>query len=223
MLSWMRLSPLALLVLISLACSNKTQQPAQQANTAQLNAKPAPQQTAARPVDNTNQQQIAAMQAELAARDAKIRELEAARAQSAQAGNKDSADPQIAGVASTYDKNKKELTVTLQSDILFAPGSADIRPEAKPSLDKVAAAVKKDYAGKKIRVQGHTDKDPILHSTDKWIDNMDLSQNRAGAVARYLMLKGVDMKSIVTVGFGDTQPKQTKAQSRRVEIVVITD
>jgi chemotaxis protein MotB len=219
MLSWMRLSPLALLVLISLGCSNKPQQPAQQATSAQMTVKPAPQ-TAARPVDNTNQQQLAAMQAELAARDAKIRELEAARAQS---GNKDSADPQIAGVASTYDKAKRELTVTLQSDILFAPGSADIRPEAKPSLDKVAAAVKKDYAGKKIRVQGHTDKDPIVHSTDKWIDNMDLSQNRAGAVARYLMLKGVDMKSIVTVGFGDTKPKTTKAQSRRVEIVVITD
>ena len=163
---------------------------------------------------------IAQLDAELAAREARIKELEAARAQSA---NKDSADPQIAGVASTYDKAKRELTVTLQSDILFAPGSADIRPEAKPSLDKVAAAIKKDYTGKKVRVQGHTDKDPILHSTDKWIDNMDLSQNRAGAVARYLMLKGVDMKSIVTVGFGDTQPKQTKAQSRRVEIVVVTD
>ena len=91
------------------------------------------------------------------------------------------------------------------------------------TLDKVVAAVKKDYPGKKIRIQGHTDKDPIVRSTDKWIDNMDLSQNRAGAVARYLMLKGVDMKSIVTVGFGDTQPKSTKAQSRRVEIVVVTD
>ena len=219
MLSWMRLSPLVLLVPISLACSNKTQQPAQQANTAQLTARPA-QQTAAAPANNTSQQQLAAMQAELAAREARIKELEAARTQS---GNKDSADPQIAGVASTYDKAKRELTVTLQSDILFAPGSADIRPEAKPSLDKVAAAVKKDYAGKKIRVQGHTDKDPIVRSTDKWIDNMDLSQNRAGAVARYLMLKGVDMKSIVTVGFGDTKPKTTKAQSRRVEIVVVTD
>ena len=61
-------------------------------------------------------------------------------------------DAKIAGVASTYDKAKRELTVTLQSDILFAPGSADIRQDAKPSLDKVAAAVKKDYAGKKILI-----------------------------------------------------------------------
>src|SRR5689334_2585225 len=135
MLSWMRLSPLALLALFSLACSSgQKQQSAPQANSAQLTARPV-QQTAA-PVSNANQQQIAAMQAELAAREARIKELEAARAQSA---NKDSDDPKIAGVASTYDKAKRELTVTLQSDILFAPGSADIRPEAKPSLDKVAA------------------------------------------------------------------------------------
>ncbi len=214
-LSRMGLIPLTLLSLISLACSNGQKQ--QPPPTAQLNPKPA--QTAARPTDAD--QRLAAMQAEIAARDARIRELEAKRAEPANI--KDSADPQIAGVASTYDKAKRELTVTLQSDILFAPGSADIRPEARPSLDKVAAAVKKDYAGKKIRVQGHTDKDPIVRSTDKWIDNMDLSQNRAGAVARYLMLKGVDMKSIVTVGFGDTRPKTTKAQSRRVEIVVVTD
>jgi len=113
--------------------------------------------------------------------------------------------------------------VTLSSDVLFAPGSVDLKPEAKAALDKVVAGVKKDYAGKKIRVQGHTDKDPIVRSTDKWIDNMDLSQNRAAAVARYLTLKGVDSKNLVTVGFGDTKPKATKAQSRRVEIVVVTD
>jgi chemotaxis protein MotB len=212
----MGLTPLVLISFISLACSSGQKQAPAPAPTAQLNPKPT--QAAPRPTDAD--QRLVAMQVEIAARDAKIRELEAKRAESA---NKDPADPQIAGVASTYDKARRELTVTLQSDVLFAPGSADIRPESRATLDKVAAAVKKDYAGKKIRVQGHTDKDPIVRSTDRWIDNMDLSQNRAGAVARYLMLKGVDMKSIVTVGFGDTQPKTSKAQSRRVEIVVVTD
>ena len=212
---WMGLSPLALICFISLACSNGPKQP--QAQTA--SARPVVQPQAQR-IDNS--QQIAAMQAELAARDAKIRELEAAHAAQPIAQSA-AADPQIAGLASTYDKAKRELTVTLQSDVLFAPGSADLKPEAKATLDKVVAAVKKDYPGKKIRIQGHTDKDPIVRSTDKWIDNMDLSQNRAGAVARYLLLKGVDMKNVVTVGFGDSKPKASKAASRRVEIVVVTD
>src|SRR5258706_7461858 len=213
---WMGLSPLALICFFSLACSQGPKPPAA-APTA--SARPMVQ-AQARPADNA--QQGAAMQAELAARDARIRELEAARAAQPTAQSA-AADPQIAGLASTYDKAKRELTVTLQSDVLFAPGSADLKPEARATLDKVVAAIKKDYGGKKVRVQGHTDKDPIVRSTDKWIDNMDLSHNRAGAVARYLMLKGVDMKSIVTVGFGDTKPKQTKAASRRVAIVVVTD
>jgi chemotaxis protein MotB len=215
---WMGLSPLALLALFSIACSNSPKTPPQ-AQTPTASARPMLQQ---QPQRADNSQQVQAMQAELAARDARIRELEAARAQQAPA-NKDGADPQIAGVASTYDKAKRELTVTLQSDVLFAPGSADLKPEAKATLDKVVAAIKKDYASKKVRIQGHTDKDPIVRSTDKWIDNMDLSQNRAGAVARYMLLKGVDMKHVVTVGFGDSQPKATKAASRRVEIVVVTD
>src|SRR4051812_45211755 len=201
---WMGLSPLALICFFSLACSSgQKQQP--QAPTA--SARPVVQPQVQR-VDNS--QQLAAMQAEIAARDAKIRELEAAHAAQPTAQSA-AADPQIAGLASTYDKAKRELTVTLQSDVLFAPGSADLKPEAKATLDKVVAAVKKDYPSKKIRIQGHTDKDPIVRSTDKWIDNMDLSQNRAGAVARYLLIKGVDMKNVVTVGFGESKPKATKA------------
>src|SRR5204862_266879 len=125
MLSWMRLSPLALIALISLACSSGQKTPPAQATTAQLTNRPA-QQTAARPVDNTSQQQIAAMQAELAAREARIKELEAARAQSA---NKDSADPQIAGVASTYDKAKRELA--LMSIAIVDYGMANLRSVQK--------------------------------------------------------------------------------------------
>ena len=53
--------------------------------------------------------------------------------------------------------------------------------------------------------------------------DLDTAMVAFGPTGRYMLLKGVDMKSIVTVGFGDTQPKSTKAQSRRVEIVVVTD
>jgi flagellar motor protein MotB len=216
-LSRMRVVALFLICLVSLSCSNGAKQqpaPAQQARLAQ------PQQAAPKP--DQSQQQMQAMAAELAAREAKIRELEASRNQPPSVKSA-AENPEIAGLATSFDKQKRELTVTLQSDVLFEPGSADLKPAAKTSLDKVAAAVKKDYAGRKIRVQGHTDKDPIVHSNAKWIDNMDLSQNRAAAVARYLKSKGVDAKNMVTLGFGDTQPRQTKEKSRRVEIVVVTE
>src|SRR3954471_1410913 len=104
---WMGLSPLALLALFSIACSSgQKAQPQSQAPTA--SARPMLQQQP----QPANSQQIQAMQAELAAREARIRELEAQKAQAP--ANKDAADPQIAGVASTYDKAKRELTVTLQ-------------------------------------------------------------------------------------------------------------
>jgi flagellar motor protein MotB len=206
----------SLFSLVSLACSSgQTAPPPPQPKPQQ-----APQATIAQ--SRPDNAQVAAMQAELAAREAKIRELEAARAQPPSV--KSAADnPEIAGLATTFDKTKRELTVTLQSDILFDPGSADLKPGSKTTLDKVVAAIKKDYPGKKVRIHGHTDKDPIVHSNARWIDNMDLSQNRAAAVARYLKVKGVDTKNISTVGFGDTQPKPTKEKSRRVEIVVVTD
>jgi outer membrane protein OmpA-like peptidoglycan-associated protein len=211
---------LASICLISLACSSGSNAPQPQPQ------KPLPQQapqaTIAQQRPDLTQQQLAAMQAELAAREAKIRELEASRNQPPSV--KSAADnPEIAGLNTTFDKQKRELTVTLQSDILFDPGSADLKQGSKSTLDKVAAAIKKDYPTKKIRIHGHTDKDPIVHSNAKWIDNMDLSQNRAAAVARYLKTKGVDTKNLTTVGFGETQPKATKEKSRRVEIVVVTD
>lgn len=161
--------------------------------------------------------QLQAMQNELAAREARIRELES-QLRKPEPGN---AEPGIAGIQTSYDRAKGEMTVNLPGDILFAPGSADLKPTAKATLNKIAAALKKDYSGKKIRVEGHTDTDPISATRKQWLDNLDLSQNRAAAVTRYLIQQGVDKKLIGTVGYGDVRPKSTKAASRRVEIVVL--
>ena len=82
--------------------------------------------------------------------------------------------------------------------------------------------MKKEYPGKQIRVEGHTDADPIRVS--KWKSNQELSEARANAVRQYLAQKGVDANSLSIRGFGADKPKsQTdKALNRRVEIVVIT-
>ena len=74
--------------------------------------------------------------------------------------------------------------------------------------------------GKKVLIQGYTDRDPISKTKDKWEDNLDLSAARARAVATYLTSQGIDMKKVGLQAFGDTVPKSTKDRSRRVEIVV---
>ena len=113
------------------------------------------------------------------------------------------------------------MTVRVPGDVLFDPGKATVREPAKPTLDKVAAALKKDYSGKQIRVEGHTDSDPIKVS--RWKSNQDLSVARADAVKKYLVSKGVDANVVSVQGFGSDRPKSSdKAQNRRVEIVVVT-
>lgn len=162
--------------------------------------------------------QLRAMQNEIAQREARINELESQLRKPEPGGR---SDPGIAGIETSYDRKRGEMTVHLPSDILFASGSADLKASAKATLDKVAAALKKDYAGKKIRIEGHTDTDPIVKTKDKWTDNLGLSLGRAAAVTRYLSGKGLDKKNLATVGYGEAKPKANKAKSRRVEIVVV--
>ena len=95
-----------------------------------------------------------------------------------------------------------------------------IKDSAKSSLDKVVLALKKQYAGKTVRIEGYTDTDPIVHS--HWKSNKELSDARATAVSDYLVAHGIEGSRITTKGYGDTKPKATKALSRRVEVVVIT-
>ena len=130
--------------------------------------------------------------------------------------------PQIEGTETTQDVAAGTVTVRVPGDVLFDPGQATIRTAAKTTLDKVAAALKKDYSGKQIRVEGHTDADPIRVS--KWKSNQELSEARAAAVKQYLAQKGVDGNSLTTRGFAADKPRsQTdKSLNRRVEIVVVT-
>jgi outer membrane protein OmpA-like peptidoglycan-associated protein len=132
------------------------------------------------------------------------------------------AKPDFGGLETTVDANAGTTTVNLPSDVFFGSGQATILPEAKKSLDKVVTVLKKEYAGKTVRIEGHTDSDPIVHS--HWKSNQELSEKRADAVRDYLVSKGVSENRITTVGFGDTKPKSQseKKKNRRVELVVVT-
>ncbi len=162
-----------------------------------------------------NAAQYQAMQQELAQREARIRELEK-QLRTPEGGG---TDPGLSGIETTYDRKRGELTVNLPADILFASGKADLKATSRATLDKVVVALRKEYPGKKIRVEGHTDRDPIARSG--WRDNLELSLQRSAAVTRYLIAKGIDRRQIMAAGHGDVKPKATKAASRRVEIIVV--
>ncbi|MGB6085970.1 peptidoglycan -binding protein [Parvibaculum sp.] len=98
----------------------------------------------------------------------------------------------------------------MQSEIFFASGSADIAPEGKQQLDKIAVAIREiaaeipDDIPWVLRVDGHTDRNPI--STPQFPSNWYLSSARAIAVVNYLTERGVPEDRLVAAGFGQFHP-----------------
>jgi len=178
---------------------------------AKLNASADPAQLA------VLQSQVSDRDKALADQNAKIAELEAQLRQPAPSAP---ADPGLAGIETSYNAAAGQLTVNLPGDVLFASGQAEIKGSADATLDKIVAAIKKDYAGKHVYVDGYSDSDPISKTKGKWEDNLDLSAARARAVAAYLTKNGLGASQVSPRAFGATAPKKTKDKSRRVEIVV---
>lgn len=124
----------------------------------------------------------------------------------------------IAGVDVGY-RPGGEIVVGVAGDVLFASGQATLRQQARQRLDQVAQVIRTQYANNTIRVEGHTDTDPIRRSG--WKTNERLGAERAMAVQEYLVSKGIPASRVYSATFGSSRPKGSKEQSRRVEIVIL--
>jgi chemotaxis protein MotB len=114
------------------------------------------------------------------------------------------------------------------ADVLFDSGSADLKPEATPQLDKLADALKEletqipSDIPWVLRVDGHTDIKPITNAA--FPSNWELSSERAITVVRYLIDNGVPPNRLVAAGFGEFQPldpgdtEEAFARNRRIEL-----
>ena len=102
--------------------------------------------------------------------------------------------------------------------IAFGSGSAEVRSVAHEMLDHLATSAAK--CPLKIRITGHIDTTPAEAA------DANLSQERADAVAAYLMRRGVSRKRITSIGAGAEQPvgdnatPSGQAKNRRIEITV---
>jgi chemotaxis protein MotB len=114
-----------------------------------------------------------------------------------------------------------------QSELFFAAGRAEIKPEAFPEIDKLAAGILEiareippDVAWI-LRVDGHTDARPISSSAFK--SNWELSSARAIAVVNYLVAKGIPASRLAATGFAEFQPldeadtDEARQRNRRIE------
>ena len=119
----------------------------------------------------------------------------------------------------------EQLRLNLQSDVLFDFDKADLRKDALPVLDAIAAGA--GPLGKPIRVEGHTD----AKGSNAY--NQALSERRAGAVEAALKARlGSAAVTLTAQGFGAKRPVAANAKpdgsddeagrqrNRRVEILI---
>lgn len=129
-----------------------------------------------------------------------------------------------ADIGVTY--TEEGLVITLENTVLFESAVADINPKAFPVLDKIAAIIKD--TSKAIRVEGHTDDDPI--NTQMFPSNWELSTARAVNVVKYFVESGkIEPQRLSAIGYGEAKPlfpndtPEHKAGNRRVEIILVIE
>lgn len=120
----------------------------------------------------------------------------------------------------------KGLLITMKNDLLFYSGSATLTDKAMKTLDNVGVLIGEKFALHYIRVEGHTDNQPI--NTFMFPSNWELSGARSSSIIRYLITRFKFMPNIFTaVGYGDTRPivdnktVENRSKNRRVEILVL--
>jgi len=118
-------------------------------------------------------------------------------------------------------RGRNQISVGVAGDVLFDSGSATLKSSAKKNLDNIASVIKSRYGSNTIRIEGHTDSDPLRKTKDKWRSNERLSAERALAVEEYMGTRGVSSRQMYIAGYGPDEPKGSKKDSRRVEIVIL--
>lgn len=116
------------------------------------------------------------------------------------------------------------LVINIDDQISFDSGSADLKKQIFPALEKIKEILA-DYPGNLIIVEGHTDNIPIR--TKKFQDNWQLSSERALSVLRFLLeSKKLDGRHFSVAGYGEHQPivsndtAENRSLNRRVDIVL---
>lgn len=130
------------------------------------------------------------------------------------------------GVETRVDANGN-VEVRLSGDVTFALGSDALSESGKKTLRTLAPKLTGKFAPYMIRVEGHTDNTPVVHTKAKFGDNLGLSTARANSVTRFLQDEmRIEPSRLMSAGRGDQQPiadnktPQGRAKNRRVEIIV---
>ena len=118
------------------------------------------------------------------------------------------------------ERNGDYINLVMPGSVTFATDSADVQPDFEPVLSSVSDVL--DELDKTLlEVSGYTD------STGSARYNLQLSKERAQAVANVLRKEGVGGDRILTRGYGEQKPiadndtAEGRRQNRRVELLLV--
>jgi chemotaxis protein MotB len=115
------------------------------------------------------------------------------------------------------------VEVEINNSVLFATGSADLEPQARPVLEQLAQILAP--FPNPIRVEGFTDDRPI--STAVFPSNWELSAARAAGVVRMLASLGIVPQRMAVAGYGEHRPvadndtPEGRHKNRRVVLIIL--
>jgi len=110
-------------------------------------------------------------------------------------------------------------SVIVLNELLFETNRYNLREELYPLLDSIAEYLQKESKAN-VTISGHTD------NVGKEEYNLQLSSQRAEAVAEYLIDQNISPERLSFLGLGSAQPVQPnetlegRKKNRRVEILI---
>jgi chemotaxis protein MotB len=139
-------------------------------------------------------------------------------------------NPEVKSNKIRITHDERGLVISLASDAFFNPASARINVEQTRDillrLGNILAS--EDVAGRKFRIEGHTDNTPI-DPNGPWESNWELSTARSISVLHYLTDIGVEERRFQVAGFAATMPiasddtAEGRAYNRRVDVIILDD
>ena len=115
------------------------------------------------------------------------------------------------------------LQIVLPNDVLFATGSANLKPDGQSLLKELVAAL--EDVPYQIVVIGHTDNVPIGPGLAKrYPSNWELAGARASSVVRMMAEEGIPPEQLLAISMGETRPlaandtPEGRKQNRRIEV-----
>lgn len=119
--------------------------------------------------------------------------------------------------------------IGISGSVLFPVNSDELRPEGRLLLKSLVPPLQV-YLGERdemLMVSGFTDDKPVHEGNQRFVDNLELSAQRALTVTRALIEEGMPPARVFSAAFGAEQPvasnadEEGRAQNRRVEMAPV--